>query len=92
MSGETFHVEEAHGRKAGDVIRCGTYAFADCVILGFNEAGDAKLARPYTFASGVGTTGPTALTGVETFIVYKESFAAGLNLYPVVEAGGKRRA
>lgn len=91
MASETFHIESAHGRKAGDVIRAGSGAFMDCVILGFNEAGDAKLGRPYAYASGVGTTGPTTLTAVETFIVYAASFAAGLALYPVVEDGGKRR-
>jgi hypothetical protein len=88
---ETFHIEEAHGRKAGDVIRAGEGAFMDCVVLGFNEAGDARLGRPYAYANGVGTTGPTTLTGVETFIVYARSFAASLDLYSTVESGGRRR-
>lgn len=89
--GDTFHIEEAHGRKAGDVVRAGSDAFMDCVILGFNEAGDAKLARPYAYVSGVGTTAPTVLTGVETFVVYAASFAESQKLYPVIETGGRRR-
>lgn len=62
----TFH--------AGDVVRSrlmdGNFsAFCDAVLLGFTEDGYAKLARPYVYASSVGTVGPTVLTGVETYIV-----------------------
>ena len=60
--------------NAGDVIRPnGAHsAFADCLILGFSNKdkhGDVyvKLARPYAYASSVGTVGPTVLQGVEVF-------------------------
>lgn len=88
---DSFHIEEAHGRKAGDVIKAGDGAFMDCVVLGFNEAGDAKLGRPYAYVSGAGTTGPTTLVGVEHVVVYAASFKESLKLYPTIESGGRRR-
>lgn len=53
--------------KAGDVVRMNDWinGFADAVILGFDKDGNSKLARPYLYASSVGTTGPSALTGHE---------------------------
>lgn len=54
-----------HAWQAGDVVRLGDYPFADAVILGFNDEGYARLARPYVYASSAGTTCATALTGVE---------------------------
>lgn len=64
----TYHNTNApahHAWEAGDVVRLGDWSFADAVILGFNNEGRALLARPYLYASGVGSTGPTAMTGVE---------------------------
>jgi len=60
-----YYLDECKGFKRGDVVRMTpTYnAFSDCVILGFNEAGYAKMARPYLYASHIGNT---PLTGVET--------------------------
>jgi hypothetical protein len=54
----TFHLTEWGALKAGDVIRVwppGT-AFGDAVILGFDVDGNAKVSRPYVYASSVGTT------------------------------------
>lgn len=64
--------------RAGDVIRHQGHirtvetldAFSDCIILGFSEPnvhGDVfvKLARPFCYATCVGTTGPSVVTGVE---------------------------
>jgi len=66
--------------RAGDVIRRNTLSvahaigaavqhmpFADAVILGFNVEGVVRISRPYVYASGVGTTGPTPLLGCETY-------------------------
>ena len=69
----TFHITEANGYgdaplKAGDIVRMNNGSpFMDCLILGFSSDGYTRLARPYAYASCVGTTGPTALTGVEIF-------------------------
>lgn len=63
---ESYHLAEFGDFAAGDTIRFGGGGpFADGLILGFNERGEARIARPYVFVSGVGTTGPTPLTGVE---------------------------
>lgn len=64
----TFHHTSSpahHAWQAGDVVRLGTFAFADATILGFNDDGRARLARPYVYATSTGTTAPTPLTGVE---------------------------
>ena len=53
--------------KAGDVLRVFDGPFGDAVILGFNDAGDAKMARPYAYAHTVGTTGSTPLVGTEIY-------------------------
>lgn len=46
----------------------GREAFAHAIILGFSENGTyAKVARPYVYASGVGTTCPTPLLGAEVY-------------------------
>lgn len=83
----TFHLETAPNTTlvAGDVINVGRGAFMDAVILGFNERGDAKVSRPYAYASNVGTTGPTPLLGAETYVLD----AARLILNPKV--GDKRK-
>ncbi len=69
MSYTSYHnttSPQAHVWEAGDVVRInGESPFMDAVVLGFNDKGYAKLARPYVYASSVGTTGPTALAGVE---------------------------
>ena len=59
-------------RKAGQVVRMPySGAYQDCTILGFRQDDDGcywvRLARPYCFASSVGTTAPTALVGFELF-------------------------
>ena len=62
--------------RAGEVLR-GTndeHPFCHCIILGFSgpdKHGDVyvKLARPYAYASCVGTTSPGVLTGVEEFAI-----------------------
>ena len=78
-----LHALDAKGNKvtyqSGDVIRrdnCEPEAWTDCIILGFSSPrqepfGDVfvKLARPYAYASCIGTTGPGVLTGVETFAI-----------------------
>lgn len=81
MSDESFHhtkwwLDKAKVDKpsycAGDVIRLGDWAFADAVILGFNNDGDALLHRPYLYAGSTGTTGPVPLLGSER-IVFRAS-------------------
>lgn len=55
--------------KSGDVIRVLPEGspYGNAVILGFAPDGECKLSRPYAYASGVGTTGPTVLLGAETY-------------------------
>lgn len=63
----TYHHDSSpthHAWKAGDVVRLGSWPFADATVLGFNDDGYAKLARPYVYASSVGSV-PSPLTGVE---------------------------
>jgi|HubBroStandDraft_5_1064220.scaffolds.fasta_scaffold31999_3 hypothetical protein len=73
---------------AGDVVRMNDWtAFADSVILGFNED-TVRLSRPYVYASGVGTTGPTALLGAETYEVPASQI---VQFYKVVENDGHRK-
>lgn len=62
--------------RAGDVLKGigSEYPWSQCIILGFsnpNKHGDvyAKMARPYVYASCVGTTSPGPLMGVEEFEV-----------------------
>lgn len=64
--------------KAGDVVRLESAngsAFMDAVILGFDAKGNVKLARPYVYASSVGTTGPVSLVGTEVFTTNAKSVA-----------------
>ena len=59
----------------GDVLRLFNGPFSDGVILGFDESGSFKVARPYVYASEVGSAPligtemieypPTTLTRVE---------------------------
>jgi len=61
--------------RAGDVIRNSTGRddpWSQCIILGFSRPDKyndvyVRLARPYAYASCVGTTTPGVLTGVEEF-------------------------
>jgi hypothetical protein len=60
--------------QAGQVLRPkrDPYPFSDMIILGFSNPtkhGDVfvKVGRPYVYVSCIGTTGPTTLSGVETF-------------------------
>ena len=64
--------------QAGDVIRSvgAAHAWSDCLILGFSKPEESfsgivfvKLARPYAYASAIGTTGPGVLMGCEEFII-----------------------
>lgn len=63
--------------QAGDVIRRehgDGSAWSDCIILGFSRpegvcGSFVKLARPYAYASCIGTTGPGILLGTEEFII-----------------------
>jgi len=78
---DTYHLTEAtlthpDGTKvvlqAGHVIRPFNgpgEPFMDMIVLGFSEDGNAKVARPYCYVSGAGTTGPTVLTGHEELTV-----------------------
>lgn len=75
MAELTYHRTETtvEGRsyRAGDVVRLFDGAFGDAVVLGFDGGGSyAKLARPYAYASSVGTTGPTVLVGTEIIAMY----------------------
>lgn len=62
-----FHHTEFNGFKAGDVVRVFDGPFGDAVILGFDEKGEAKVSRPYAYASSTGTVGPVVLLGSETY-------------------------
>lgn len=65
----SYHHEVLGSFKAGDVLRLFDGPFADAVILGFNDEGEMKVARPYAYVSSAGTTGPVPLTGVEIVIL-----------------------
>lgn len=75
---------------AGDVIRVFDGPFNNAVILGFNEAGDARVSRPYAYASGVGTCGPTPLLGAETYVLNVNNLrhlTGPKGLWPVLQKG-----
>jgi hypothetical protein len=82
----TFHraVSNCTHYRAGDVLCLFDGPFGDGVILGFNDADDALIERPYAYASCVGTTGPTVLLGSEK-IVYR-----GIELPRFEKIGDKR--
>jgi len=73
----TFPVTVIHTDKrtyqAGEVFHPGhAEAWGDHIVLGFSRPdkyGDiyAKIARPYCYASCIGTTSPGVLTGVEEY-------------------------
>ena len=60
---------EGYPIRVGDVLRVFDGPFGDAVILGFDDDGNAKLARPYVYAHGAGTVGPTPLVGTEIYTV-----------------------
>lgn len=67
----TIHtVKGGYSYQAGDTLRHKTMAaeWSTHLILGFSET-EVKLARPYAYVSGSGTTGPTVLQGCETYSV-----------------------
>jgi hypothetical protein len=77
--------------KAGHLIRpfgAESDGFSTMIILGFSDEGNAKVARPYAYASCVGTTGPTVLVGSETLTVslkrLGEMKVLPLNKHPMV--------
>lgn len=88
----SFHLEsfefEKLTLKVGQVVRCFDGPFSDAVILGFSPEGQAKVSRPYAYASGVGTTGPGVLLGSETFELPTKMIAEH---YTLVDAGAHRR-
>lgn len=57
-------IEKEVGFKDGEVVA----PFMDFVVLKVENA-QARIARPYVFASGVGTTSPTALVGLNEMLV-----------------------
>jgi len=81
--------ERGHGMtlRAGDVIRVFDGPFGDAVILGFNDEGIAKVSRPYVYAHGIGTTGPTPLLGAETYELYTSNLRRLLGKWPVLQRG-----
>jgi len=72
---------------AGDVIRVFDGPFCDAVILGFDEKGNAKLCRPYVYATGTGTTGPHGLLGSEVFEVTPKVLANYLAANGIIAEG-----
>lgn len=77
---------EVHNFKAGYVMRSATaYAFSDAVIAGFDNEGNARLLRPYLYATSVGTTGATGLTGFET--IDRVNPASLVKFWTKVDAG-----
>lgn len=86
--------------QAGDVLRRGGqdgHAWSDCIILGFSlpdKHADVyvKLARPYAYASCIGTTGPGILMGCEEFemVATKLRFEKVVSSYPMVSGSGVR--
>lgn len=73
--------------NAGDVIRLFDGPFGDGVILGFNDISEARVARPYVYASSTGTTGPVGLTGVEYVTLTPANLAAVLDKWPRLQEG-----
>ena len=107
MSKTTFActlLKTDHGTfRAGDVIRSsfgGEFPWCQCIILGFSDPkqhnGDVyvKVARPYAYATCVGTSVPGVLTGVEHFelpaskLAFETVLTSGDN-HPML-AGGTR--
>lgn len=69
----SFHRTEhpdakGHVYKSGDTLRHKRMSpeWSTHLILGFSET-EVKLARPYAYVSGAGTTGPTLLQGAEIY-------------------------
>lgn len=82
---------EAGEFRAGDVITClhDGVPWGHAVILGFSApdqygATYVKLARPFAYATCVGTVSPGVVTGVETFTMNVQ----GLDFKKVLTAPG----
>lgn len=92
---DTFHhiTHAASGTvlAAGDIIRIFDGPFGDSIILGFRNDGEAKVSRPYAYASSVGTTGPTVLLGAETLTLTVSNLKTYLEKNPVVSRGQTTR-
>ena len=64
------HTLEGVTYNAGDLWQAWEGAWGTHLILGFTADGkEVKLARPYAYASSVGSTGPTVLSGVEVYVL-----------------------
>jgi len=70
---------------AGDVLRMFDGPFGDAIILGFNAAGDAKMARPYAYAHTVGTTSPAPLIGTEVYTLTPNNLRHLIGVWPVLQ-------
>lgn len=86
---DSYYLAKWGDLEAGDVIRVldPACAFCDAVILGFDPKGNAKVSRPYVYASGVGTTGPNPLLGAETFSVTQTNLKHYIGLHGVLARG-----
>lgn len=85
---ESPHLDRSAEFKVGDVLRVfATGAFCHAVVLGFREDGECKLSRPYAYASGNGTTGPTVLLGAETYTMTANNMRHLATLSPRVGVG-----
>ena len=76
FAGTVLHQTDEYGHvctwQAGDVVTGGLEAWSNAIILGFSSEDEyghvyVKLARPYAYASCIGTTGPTVMTGTEVY-------------------------
>lgn len=97
-------MKDSHGGtvtfQAGDVVRRGGdggTAWSDCIILGFSRPDKhrdvyVKLARPYAYASCIGTTGPGVLLGCEEFeaLATHLRFKQVVSSHPMVSGSGVR--
>jgi hypothetical protein len=66
-----------HTLRAGHPVRVFAHGepFGTAIILGFSKEGDAQLARPYAFASSMGTTCPTPLVWAEVYTITRNHAA-----------------
>ena len=64
-----YHETSKSGRwHVGDVVRLFDGPFGDGVVLGFDDADQVLVHRPYAYVSSVGTTGPTVLLDSERVV------------------------
>lgn len=91
FSKTTVTFKDGTVRQAGQIVRTFDGAFSDAVILGFTAPDKyggvyVKLARPYVYATGIGTTSPSVLTGIETYTASADNVLR----FPLVEGEGCR--